>query len=367
MVREEPQDARAVEDGVEPRAAMLDVAGEKRRACVAQELRRVHGHARTTREHDVGDTLAARARDPGEIMSPELGEHGGQRLGHGARIVPAAELLVLWFEETMGVRDDGGCVFLGPTPAEGIVDEVRRVAAEDREVGERRTFAEQVGPAREMRAEDAQPRPEDVVDPELDRVGRHAERRTAAPHVRTDARVRLIARYRHLDGDVARELEAADGVVLREEPAAPDGRPVEPLVGGVLEHVAEKALDGVRRQDRRLGKPQLQVVDHRRRIPHELARRRLHGRHATRKARRHGLGAHTRKAAEHPWDALVVEISGHLPGEVRLHHAVNAIDVRSHGGLLQATKSCSQPVPARSASTIRRSSGASAARPSRSH
>src|SRR5207249_4887489 len=147
--------AGAVEDGVEPRAAMLDVAGKERRACVAQELRRVNGHARTTRERDVGDTLAARAGDPGEIMSRELGEHGGQRLGHGARIVPAAELLVLWFEETMGVRDDGGGVFLGPTPAEGIVDEVRRVAPEHREVGERRTFAEQIRPAREMPAEDA--------------------------------------------------------------------------------------------------------------------------------------------------------------------------------------------------------------------
>src|SRR5207247_7189206 len=101
----------------------------------------------------------ARPRAPGNVPSPEPDEHGGQRLGHGARIVPVAELLILWLEQPMRVLDDGGGVLFRPAPTERIVDEVRRVAAEQREVGERRTFAEQVGPAREMRAEDAQPRP----------------------------------------------------------------------------------------------------------------------------------------------------------------------------------------------------------------
>src|SRR5439155_9342575 len=50
------------------------------------------------------------------------------------------------------------------------------------------------------------------------------------------------------------------------------------------------ALYRVCRKDGGLGKTQLQVMDHGRRIPHELARWRLHDRHAARKARRHDFG-----------------------------------------------------------------------------
>ena len=148
--------------------------------------------------------------------------------------------------------------------------------------------------------------------------------------MRADRGVGLIARDGHLHGDVAGELDAADGGVLRAVPAGADRRPVEPLVGGVLDDVAEEALHRVGREDRRLGEAELQVVDHGRRVPHERARGRLDGRHTPREAGRHRLGTHAREAAEQPRDALVVEVPGHLPGEVRLHHPVDAVGVRSH-------------------------------------
>src|SRR5947199_8016209 len=110
----------------------------------------------------------------------------------------------------MRVLDDGGAVLLHPAAAEGIIHEVRRVAAEEREVGEGWTLAEEVGAASQMRTEDPHPRAQHILDPELDRAGGHPERRTAAPHVRADRGVGLIARDGHLHGDVAGALEAAE-------------------------------------------------------------------------------------------------------------------------------------------------------------
>src|SRR5581483_7496830 len=79
-----------------------------------------------------------------------------------------------------------------------------------------------------------------------------------------------------------------------------------------------------------LGKAELQVVDHRGRVPHELAVGRLDDGDAARIARGRRLGAHAREAAEAPRDALVVEVAGHLPREVGLHHAVHAVGPCGH-------------------------------------
>ena len=62
----------------------------------------------------------------------------------GGGIVPVAELLVLGLEEAVGVRHDGGGVLVHPATAEGIVHEVRGVAAEEAEVGERGPRAEEI-------------------------------------------------------------------------------------------------------------------------------------------------------------------------------------------------------------------------------
>jgi hypothetical protein len=180
-------------------------------------------------------------------------------------------------------------------------------------------------------AEDAHPRPLDVVHPESDRVGGHAERRTAAAHVLADAGARLIARNRHAHRDVTGELEAADGGVLGKVPTRPHGRTIEPLVGCVLDHVAEEALHRVRGHDRRLREAELEVVDHRGRVPHELARGRPDDRHAAGKAGRQRLRVDAREAAEEPGNPLVVEVPGHLAGEVGLHHPMHAV---RHGSML---------------------------------
>src|SRR5262249_45860233 len=146
----------------------------------------------------------------------------------------------------------------------------------------RRARAEEVRPTSQMRTEDPHPRSQDVVDPELDGLGGHPERWTTAAYVRRDGGVCLVAGQRHLHGSVTCQLEAANGTVFRHVPACPDCRPVEPLVGGVLDNIANEVLHRVRGEDGRLRETQLEVMDHRRRIPHELALGRLHGWYATR-------------------------------------------------------------------------------------
>ena len=148
MIGEEGEDAGAVEDRIEPLAATLHVAGEQGGARVTQELGGAYGHARALFEDDIGDAVDAGADDPGQIARAQLGEHREQRLGHGRGIVPRAERLILRLQQAVRVMNDGGAVLLRPPAAEGIVDEVGGVAAEEREVRERWTLAEEVGPSR---------------------------------------------------------------------------------------------------------------------------------------------------------------------------------------------------------------------------
>src|SRR5581483_602987 len=107
---------------------------------------------------------------PRQVVLPELREDGDHRGRRRAGVVPPAERLILGLEQTMRVRRDGRRVLVDPAPAEGIVREVRGIAAEDPEVRDRRSVAEEIRALREMRAEDAEPRAEDVVDPESDRL-----------------------------------------------------------------------------------------------------------------------------------------------------------------------------------------------------
>src|SRR5262249_32192700 len=163
-----------------------------------------------------------------------------------------------------------------------------------------------------------------------DRRRRSPAGRAAARQGRADRGEFHAAREGQPNRHVARQLVPADGGVLGKVPATSDGRPVEPFIARVLEHVAEEALYRVGREDGRLGKAQLEVMDHRGGVPHELAVGCLHDGHAARVARRHGRRARAGEAPEQPRDALVVEVAGHLAREVRLHHAVDAVDVRSH-------------------------------------
>src|SRR5262249_587607 len=60
------------------------------------------------------------------------------------------------------------------------------------------------------------------------------------------------------------------------------------------------------------------------RIPHERAVRSLHRGDPTREAGRCRLGTDAVETAEDVRDAFVLEVTGHLSREVRLHHPVNA-------------------------------------------
>ena len=118
----------------------------------------------------------------------------------------------------------------------------------------------------------------------------------------------MVARGRHLDADLAGELVPSDDTVLLEEPAATDGRAIQPLVDDVLDDVAKESLHRIGRKNGRLREPHLEVVDDGRAVPHEGSVRSLHRRDPTRPPGGQDDGVHPTEPAQHPRDRLVVEV-----------------------------------------------------------
>ncbi len=81
--------------------------------------------------------------------------------------------------------DDGRAVLVGELAAVRVADEVRGVRPEHGEVGDRRSFTEQVATARigaKVGVERAEPRHDDLAHPHVDLVGLDADAAEAAGH-----------------------------------------------------------------------------------------------------------------------------------------------------------------------------------------
>ncbi len=227
---------------------------------------------------------------------------------------------------------DARC-FLRPAQAHGIVGEVRGASAEEREVAERRACAEQVAVHLHVRAESLLPRLQRVVHPRLDVLGRGTEPHQARDHGFRGERSRAIEAGTCLVLRLARDVEAAGRHVLVVEPARPDGMPVEPLVGEVVEQEVEESEHRVGGLHRVLGQARLEVHDDRRRVPDHLALGRRHHRDAAVPAEQARLGVHAEARPQPPRLALVVEVARDLAREVRHAQAVHDVALTRDRGL----------------------------------
>src|SRR5208283_3905011 len=117
-----------------------------------------------------------------------------------------------------------------PSAAQRIVDEVCGVAAEEREVRQRRTRAQQIRIRREMRAGHAEPWAQNFGDPRIDVRGSHTEGLAGRADVGLNGSIGPVAWNCDLMRGVTREFPSADAMVFLEEPSRANGRTVEPFV-----------------------------------------------------------------------------------------------------------------------------------------
>ena len=247
VVGEVGKNSRALENRVERRAAQLDIAREQSRASFGKKRRNCDFDALSAGECEFCFPINGCAADPGQIEAAEFGKDRDHRRGHFARRDPFTELLVFGFHDAVGVRDDWRSVRIDPSAAQRIVDEVGGVAAEECEVRQRRTRAQEIRMRREMRAGHPEPWAQNFGDPRIDVRGRHAEGLAGRGNVGLNGRVGLVAWNFDLMRGVTRQLPSTDAMVFLVEPSRADGGAVEPFVERVFEDVVDEAQDRIGR------------------------------------------------------------------------------------------------------------------------